>query len=74
MSYNPTWFQLCAVYLDRLDTVDAYFARYDTLQADTKEEKEQKRMTFRGLMRSMAEKKDIEEELDEFWSKRVASP
>lgn len=62
-----TWFEHCQIYMNRLEALDAYFELYDTMPTETKEEKEQKRLTFDGLMRTMKQKKDIEQDLDELW-------
>lgn len=61
------WFQHCAIYLNKLEALDAYFVLCDTMPTNTKDEKIQKRLAFDGLMRVMKEKKDIEQDLDELW-------
>ena len=61
------WFQHCAVYLNRLEALDAYFELYDTMPMVTKEDREQKRITFDGLMRTLKEKKEIEQDLEDLW-------
>jgi len=61
------WFEHCVVYLNRLEALDAYFVLYDTMPTGTKQEKQEKRLTFDGLMRTLKEKNDIENDLDELW-------
>jgi len=61
------WFEHCAVYLNRLEALDAYFVLYDTMPTETRDEKWEKRFTFEHLMRTMKQVKDIEKDLDELW-------
>lgn len=68
------WFDHCAVYLNRLDTLDAYFNLYDTMPTGTKEEKQQKRYTFDRIMQGMKEKRDIEQDLEELWGCDAGCP
>ena len=61
------WFDLCAEYLNRLELIDAYFHVYDDMPTETKQEKEDKRDWFAGLMNTMKQKKAIEKDLDKIW-------
>jgi hypothetical protein len=61
------WFEHCQVYLNRLESLDAYFTLYDTMPTATHDEKREKRLTFDGLMRTLKHVKDVEQDLDELW-------
>ena len=62
------WFQLCDIYLNRIDSFDNYTRMIDNMHPTTKAEFNDKMMHMTGFMRVMKEKKDIEDELDELWS------
>ena len=66
------WFEHCQVYLNRLESLDAYFTLYDTMPTATRDEKWEKRLTFDGLMRTLKQVKDVEQDLDELWGLAVS--
>lgn len=68
------WFEHCDVYLNRLETLDAYFVLYDTMPTATREEKNEKRFTFDNLMRTMKLVKDVEKDLDDLWGCDAGHP
>jgi hypothetical protein len=61
------WFDLCDMYLTRLDRLDESFARLDTMPTLTKQDKEEKRGLFELTMRVIKLNRETESKLDELW-------
>ena len=74
MSSPYTWFELCDIYLGRIEAMEAWVVVHDGIEAVTKEQRAEKRLAFDGFMRCLKQKDDIEKELDEKWPNQGVSP
>jgi len=61
------WFDLCDMYLARLERFDAGMNRLDTMPTLTKRDKEEKRELFDMTMRVMNLNRGTEKKLDKLW-------